>query len=255
MNLIINADDFGISKNANLTIIRLHEAGIVSSTSIIAAGENFENGIEMLKNNPKIGVGVHLCLDGLFNLGNGYHSIFNNKTNQFYGEYGIINKLRVFNVNECEIYKEYCLQVQKVLDCNIKITHLDSHHHTHIYLPSLRSMIKCAKKFKVPFIRTQRVILRQNIGYFNRFYRYVHHFYIKNRLNSADGLFEPCIRDTYSYDAYYLKLLTLLKANFSTIEVILHPVKWEDPETKFFSSPKVLALIKEQNVISYRDLS
>ena len=43
--LIINADDFGISKETNLAIKQGYESGIITSTSIITNMEAFEHAV------------------------------------------------------------------------------------------------------------------------------------------------------------------------------------------------------------------
>ena len=60
--VIINADDFGYSQGINLGIIEAHKNGILSSTTMMANMPGFEHGVELAKNNPKLGIGVHLNL-------------------------------------------------------------------------------------------------------------------------------------------------------------------------------------------------
>ena len=49
MNLIINADDFGISKGVNHGIIDSHVHGIVSSTSMMITMPEVDHAIELSK--------------------------------------------------------------------------------------------------------------------------------------------------------------------------------------------------------------
>ncbi len=83
-SLIVNADDFGASSKINNATILLHKKGVVSSTTIISKGRAFEEGLIMLKENPKSGVGVHICLDGNFNVGNDYLTLIDSNTNHFH---------------------------------------------------------------------------------------------------------------------------------------------------------------------------
>ena len=53
----------------------LYKKGIVTSTTIISGGEFFEHGIDIAKRNPGLGIGIHLCLSGPFNIGNQYKTI------------------------------------------------------------------------------------------------------------------------------------------------------------------------------------
>jgi hopanoid biosynthesis associated protein HpnK len=60
--LIVNADDFGLSPAVNEAVLRAHRDGILTSASLMvnepAAGE----AVKLAKENPKLGVGLHLTL-------------------------------------------------------------------------------------------------------------------------------------------------------------------------------------------------
>ncbi|NDP27995.1 MAG: ChbG/HpnK family deacetylase [Flavobacterium sp.] len=254
MPLIINADDFGASNNINNSILQMHKLRIVSSTTIIANGNNFEQAIIIAKKNPRLGIGVHLCLDGPYNIGTKYTTIINQETNQFYNVVQVVNKLKYFSFLESEIYQEYCLQIEKVLDNQIKISHLDHHHHLHLYLPSLRCIIKAANKYKIPYIRTQKVLFRNNQNAFNTIYRNIHHIILRNKVKTIDGLFEPLITDNSSNSESYKRLSELIMLKNKTIEIMLHPFGQLNQEYVFFTSEKVLDLLSNQKIINYNDL-
>jgi chitin disaccharide deacetylase len=254
MTLILNADDFGISECTDNTIIKLHKLGIVSSTTIIAKGNDFTRAADISKDYPRLGIGVHLCLDGPFNIGKDYFTIIDKSSNQFYDKFQITNKLKRFTVDESEIYKEYCLQIEKVIDYQIKISHLDHHHHLHLYLPSLKSMIKAAKKFKIHYIRTLKVLLRDDQNFYNYLYRYGHQIFVKSKMNAVDGLYEPLINYDTNSEQNYKRFCKLLGTKNAIIEIMLHPIDEYSPETIFFKSQKILSLLSNQNIINYHDL-
>ncbi len=60
--LIVNADDFGMAESVNDGIIRGHEEGIITSASFMAGAKAAEHAAGLAKENPSLGVGVHLCL-------------------------------------------------------------------------------------------------------------------------------------------------------------------------------------------------
>jgi chitin disaccharide deacetylase len=254
MSLVINADDFGLSESVNNTILMLFKKGIVKSASIIAAGEKFEHAIEISKKNPLLDIGVHLCLSGPFNIGKDYHTILDPRTNLFFEKSEIIKKLKRLSVAKSEIFEEYSLQIEKVMDNNIRITHLDSHHHLHLYPPSLMSIVKCAKKFKIPYIRTQKILFRENTSLVNYAYKSLHQLYLRSQNRTVDGLYQPCIRNCNNYKKEYIRINRLFAIKNSDIEVILHPRDSSDPETSFFSSSTILDLLKSQRLMSYNDL-
>ncbi len=62
LELIVNADDFGISEAVNRGIVDAHDRGIVTSTSIMATGPAFEHAVALARERPDLAVGVHLVL-------------------------------------------------------------------------------------------------------------------------------------------------------------------------------------------------
>src|SRR5688500_305678 len=60
--LIINADDFGASESINEAIIHLHDAGIVTSTSLLAGGQAAEHAASLARAKPNLPVGLHLAV-------------------------------------------------------------------------------------------------------------------------------------------------------------------------------------------------
>ncbi|MCK5136206.1 MAG: ChbG/HpnK family deacetylase [Bacteroidales bacterium] len=255
MRLIINADDMGTSEESNNTIFMLHKKGIVSSSTIIASGRYFSHAVEISKDNPNLGIGVHLCLDGPFNIGNGYQTIFNRDTNQFYNLDEILKKLKRFSIDESEVYMEYCLQIEKVLDSGIQISHLDHHHHLHLYLPSLRSMIKAAKRFNIRYIRTQKMLFNKHNNLIKKIYKSFHQAYLKSRIKTIDGYFTPDLQKDLNFKEQYKILSKLLSMNNKIIEIMLHPESENDPETRFFSSSKISNLLAKHEIVSYYDLN
>ena len=62
--LILNADDFGLTPGVNRGIIRAHQEGILTSTTLMATAPAFEDAVALARANPQLGVGCHLVLVG-----------------------------------------------------------------------------------------------------------------------------------------------------------------------------------------------
>jgi predicted glycoside hydrolase/deacetylase ChbG (UPF0249 family) len=60
--LIVNADDFGLSTGVNAGIVRAHEHGIVSSASLMVRQPAAEEAAVLARQLPRLGVGLHLDL-------------------------------------------------------------------------------------------------------------------------------------------------------------------------------------------------
>src|SRR5215510_11634871 len=62
--LIVNADDFGFTNGVNKGIVQSYKQGIVTSTTIMANGQAFDEAVELARENPGLGVGCHLSIVG-----------------------------------------------------------------------------------------------------------------------------------------------------------------------------------------------
>jgi hopanoid biosynthesis associated protein HpnK len=59
---ILNADDFGYNAEVNRAILKAHREGVLTSTSLMVAEEGAEAAIASAKENPRLGVGLHLVV-------------------------------------------------------------------------------------------------------------------------------------------------------------------------------------------------
>lgn len=252
MAVILNADDLGKSESVNLTIQKLYRMHLLSSTSIMAGSRFFEHAVEIAHNNPGLGIGVHLCLDGPYHIGAGYHTIMDSK-GSFYSHLEIRKRISRFSVDSEEIYKEYCLQIEKVLDYHISISHLDHHHHLHLFLPALNSMIKAARKYKVPCIRSQNLLMHRQ-SFINILYRKFHQAYLMSRVITPYGHFEPEITANSDFENQFNRLSALVNKRNRNVEVVMHPTSDNDPETKFFMDSRVRDLLSGASICNYNDL-
>ncbi len=60
--LIVNADDFGRSRSINQAVIDAHRRGILTTASLMVNGEAAGEAVELARQNPRLGVGLHLTL-------------------------------------------------------------------------------------------------------------------------------------------------------------------------------------------------
>jgi predicted glycoside hydrolase/deacetylase ChbG (UPF0249 family) len=60
--LILNADDFGLTRGINRAIAELHAAGALTSATLMANGPAFDDAVTIALANPTLGVGCHIVL-------------------------------------------------------------------------------------------------------------------------------------------------------------------------------------------------
>jgi hopanoid biosynthesis associated protein HpnK len=153
--LIVNADDFGLTAKVNQAIIAGHHGGLITSTSLLANRESFASAVDLSRQAPRLGVGIHLNLTegkpvapagSIPSLVNG-QGCFARKPGRLWGA-TILGR-----VSAADIEKELRAQIEKVLAAGIVPTHLDSHKHVHA-LPVIGSMtIGLARRYGIPAIR------------------------------------------------------------------------------------------------------
>jgi chitin disaccharide deacetylase len=62
MKLIVNSDDYGLTPGVNLGIIDALKRGILRSTTAMMNMPAIEMAADLAKENPELGVGIHLVL-------------------------------------------------------------------------------------------------------------------------------------------------------------------------------------------------
>ena len=154
---ILNADDFGMSKAYNRAVLEGYESGILKSTSLTANGEAFEEACEkVIPACPDLGVGIHLNIIEGKSLCSDLDQLTDNQGN-FNNSFGAL-LLKSLNPNNKafmeQIEKEFRAQIEKVIS-RTKVTHIDSHVHTHSIPKIFELTAKLAKEYGIKQIRTQ----------------------------------------------------------------------------------------------------
>lgn len=146
--LIVVSDDFGYSRAINHAIIDAHQEGILTSASIMTNGPAFEHAIKLAKENPNLGVGVHLVLTFSEPLSSDVPSLVD-ENESFYRPEAYRQAFAIADPDD--LYKEWDAQIRKVIEAGIQPTHLNTHHriqtfndyHTEVFLD-------LAEKYQLP---------------------------------------------------------------------------------------------------------
>lgn len=140
--LIINADDFGFTKDVNAGIVQAHRAGILTSTTLMANGNAFEDAVRLARETPTLDIGCHLVLVQGRSLVTGWE--FPEKLGKAWA--ALITR-------RLDVYAELRAQIEKILNAGIRPTHLDSHKHTHVLPHVFRQVVRLAHEFDIPYVR------------------------------------------------------------------------------------------------------
>ena len=154
--LIINADDFGLTRGVNRAIAELHRAGVLFSATLMATGLAFDDAAETARGLPGLGVGCHVVLtdgapvshpESIPTLVGADGKTFRPSLLDF------VQAVLRGQVDEADIRREAMAQVQKLQRHGIDVTHLDTHKHTHIFPPVHRALLQVAERAAVGAIR------------------------------------------------------------------------------------------------------
>src|SRR5579859_2576548 len=154
-NLIVNADDLGWTAGVNRGIAEAHRNGIVTSTSILANGAAFADGVKTAGELPGLGVGVHLNLsDGKPVAPAGQVNSLLNEAGEFSGgPESLLLRLAANSLDVRQVELEWNAQIEKVRAAGIRPTHLDGHKHVQM-LPGLFAIaLRLAKKHEIAAVR------------------------------------------------------------------------------------------------------
>ena len=255
--LIVNADDFGLHSAVNAAVIDGHRTGIITSTSLLAGGEAFSEAISMAKNNPKLGIGVHIALVG--------------------GLKPVCNPAEVPSL--LTLRKEIHAQMERIMESGLHVTHIDGHQHMHVLPTVLPIVIEQAKHYGINAIR----IPDESSLFVNYMYSPVR-LLGKVGLSTVAAKARPTVRDNGMYSTQYFwgmvngghinqkTLMGILKSvskKSGTHELMIHPglnntilgnqykwgYHWED-ELQAVCSNHTRLYIRQHNIelINYGDL-
>jgi predicted glycoside hydrolase/deacetylase ChbG (UPF0249 family) len=156
--IIINADDFGISRATNEAVRDLALRGTISSTSILVNMQHVEDIRGIVAAAPKLGVGLHL------NLSQGSPVAGASRVPTLVGPNGEFHPARVLarrallgQVSLAEVKLEVREQVARARELvGSRLDHWDSHQGAHRFEPVAHAILAACKESGVRGMRSHR---------------------------------------------------------------------------------------------------
>ncbi|HEY1717638.1 MAG TPA: hopanoid biosynthesis-associated protein HpnK [Verrucomicrobiae bacterium] len=268
--LIVNADDFGRSPSINAAVIRAHHEGILTSASLMVNENAFDEAVELAKQNPNLGVGLHLTLLV------GHSALPPEKIP------GLVNARGEFGNNPFTVgMKYFCkrdlheqlraeihAQFEKFRSTGLPLDHVNGHLHFHLHPTVFKILMENADKFQIRHLRLTRDCLarsrRMTRGHF--FTRLTHATIFEMLSRRARKTLDDkkishaqisfgLLQDSRVDEDYILKLLPELPPGDS--ELFSHPSldKFKN-EFDALISPRVIEKIKRLGIrlIRHQDL-
>jgi hopanoid biosynthesis associated protein HpnK len=266
----VNADDFGRSHSINEAVIRAHREGVLTTASLMVNEPACVEAVALAKENPKLGVGLHLTLlqghsalpperiPGLVNS----RGEFSNSPVGAGMSYFFRRNLRK------QLRAEIHAQFEKFRATGLPLDHVNGHLHLHLHPTIFKILMEDAEKLGIRHLRLTRDCLARSRRMVNgRWFYRASHAAIYGWLSSrARGPLRQrgikhaqitfgLLQDSRVDEEYILKLLPELPPGDS--ELYSHPSLDEfKHEFDALISPRMMGLVKKLGIelIRYQDL-
>ena len=152
--LIVNADDLGYSAGITDGILYAHRHGILTSATLMATMPDCDRAIDLARQTPTLGVGIHLCLtEGVSRAGLKPGGLLRADGKFPRRVPKLALRLLTSRRARAEARAEWTAQIQYALDRGLTPTHLDSHKHIH-HLPHLAPLVvELGRQFNIRYVR------------------------------------------------------------------------------------------------------
>jgi chitin disaccharide deacetylase len=290
--LIVNADDFGMTRGINCAIVEAAGQGIVTSTTLMATARAFDNAVtQVAQLGPHVSIGCHvILLDGtpalpptqvssLLQPSNGLNAPeFRIKLGDF-ARAALSGKL----IPE-EVEAEAGAQINRLKDSGIDVSHIDCHKHAHMFPAVLRPLLRASKSCGVRAIRNPfgrlfplpfgRILRNPNmwrraaeLGVLSKFCASFEREVRNHGLLTPDGSVGVLVTGTLDLESFMTIVNTLPEG---TWEFVCHPGyndgeldrvrtrlrQSRERELEVLTSPNAKAALRKQGIelISYHEL-
>lgn len=173
--LIVNADDLGLTRGVNRAIGETHREGVVTSATLMAVGAAFDDAVATTQAVPTLAVGCHVVLaDGApLSDPDSVPTLIASRAaepGRFFTKISsVAARAMLGGFDEDELVAEIVAQIRKIQEAGIQVTHVDTHKHTHLFPAILKAVVKAARicgvrAIRNPFVPGSALRLRQFAG-------------------------------------------------------------------------------------------
>jgi len=225
MQIVVNADDFGLSSDTVRATIAAIRAGRVTSATLMPGAPACAEAIAFARATPAASFGVHLTFAGE---GSGRSIAPRKEVPALVGPMGQLyrstNRVRLLAIlgrlPVSELEREIEAQLDWVRGHGIDVSHVDSHQHLHKYKPFRDALARVLPRLGLRRVRNVQDIYlhRPHFGptalFGSRWYRE-----LTTQFATTDHFYMPASTGDTSWTA----LLSMPELHDSTIEIGIHP--------------------------------
>jgi len=184
--LIVNADDFGLTAGVNRAVIEGHTRGVITSATLMANMPAFDAAVRLAKDHLSLGVGLHINITQGRPVADASRvSSLINDRGEFLGTTGaILRRMLAGRLKIEEVVVELRAQIEKAVRAGLRLTHVDSHKHTHALPRICEAIVSTIKDYGINSVRAPRERWR--------FDRYGESFKLVTQSAGAFGISQLC---------------------------------------------------------------
>jgi predicted glycoside hydrolase/deacetylase ChbG (UPF0249 family) len=157
--LIVNADDYGLTKGVSRAILHAHQQGIVASTSALAVAPGFKPTVAWLRDTGGIGIGAHLAAVGedpplLTALE--VPTLVDGQGRFAASWKSFLPRMAARQIDPDDLRLEFAAQIERLRDAGLRLTHVDTHQHLHLWPGVADVVLDLAVAAGIPAVRVTR---------------------------------------------------------------------------------------------------
>jgi predicted glycoside hydrolase/deacetylase ChbG (UPF0249 family) len=167
LQVILNADDFGLSDDTVAATIECFEAGALTSATLMPSMPATAAAVAFAAGRPELGFGVHLT----FTADAGHPPLSDpelvpclvGSDGLFLSAKSIRSKALLGRLVPEQIEREVEAQVRSIAEAGVPVSHVDSHRHVHKFAPFRAALARALPRLGIRRVRSvQDVYLRRS---------------------------------------------------------------------------------------------
>jgi hopanoid biosynthesis associated protein HpnK len=165
--LIITADDFGLSTGVNAAVEKGWSDGILTCASLMPGGAAFKEAVKIARRNPGLQVGLHLTLlQGRSVLPQAQIPDLVDEAGNF-SDNPVATGMRYFFDKGLykQLKREIEAQIERVVDSGIPLSHIDGHLNIHLHPTVFGFLTGLMPRYGITSFRLSRERLAHNLRF------------------------------------------------------------------------------------------
>jgi predicted glycoside hydrolase/deacetylase ChbG (UPF0249 family) len=155
LQLIVNADDFGLSEDSVAATIECFEAGALTSATIMPSVPATDRALAYALEHPELGFGVHLTFTGEKGSRPLAHVPgLTGRDGRFLSPRAVRARALSGRLDPGQIAREIEAQVRAVRDAGVEVSHVDSHRHLHKFAPFREALARALPGLGIRRVRS-----------------------------------------------------------------------------------------------------